>query len=142
MKLIILLISLFSITAFACPQLEGEYVCTDSNKRRTRLKVTQKVYDNGVTAYKYNSYWIYADGFRHASNLPGGGTSVTKNYCKDGALHMEYYYYRIAEFREDVNNKIHRTDEGLVREYVREWQSYRDKDDYRRKENIYNCIRN
>lgn len=63
-RAIALAASLFSVGAFACPNLAGNYTCTTSAGKND-VVITQRV-DNGITYYSFNGEEFPADGLEYS----------------------------------------------------------------------------
>ena len=96
---------LFSVQAFACPQLTGNYTCKYQNGQSTALILTQDSKSN-VTIYSLNGQQLPAD--NQVQPLPDEDTlknATIRAWCNDdSALHTELIgkYYQQGRYFGDL----------------------------------------
>jgi len=59
-KLVIFSLVIFSFSAFACPDLTGMYLCSDSDNSFTQ-KIKQEILSNGITVYSIDDLSFTTD---------------------------------------------------------------------------------
>lgn len=97
LRIVTVLAALFSVQAFACPDLTGTFTCKYSDGSQETMNITYRT-ENGVSYYKYDSAEFAADGtvypLQDSDNLKNGTFAAT---CSDDVTLKEnikgdYYY--------------------------------------------------
>lgn len=113
-RAIILAAAFVSASAFACPDLTGNYTCTYGNGQTEDVAITQEVRE-GVTYFKYNNDEFAADGREYtladSAELKEGKFSA---WCEDVTLKNKIVgkYYNNGSYFGDLTMIVDITKSG------------------------------
>lgn len=107
-RIIATLAALFSVQAFACPNLTGSYTCNYGNGQSEQISVSQRE-ANGITYYSYNNDEFAADGsvvpLQDSADLK---QATFKAWCENTTLKNQIMgkYYNNGTYFGDLNMVI------------------------------------
>ena len=86
MRLLTGLVLLFSVQAYACPELSGTFTCTYSDGQTEQVVMSQQVRPDGVTVYNYGGTEVVTDNSVNA--IPDDETlkeGTFRAWCSDAS---------------------------------------------------------